>query len=137
MEIPSDIKKYLKNGKRLSYGARALIKGGLQSMPSMEFPGGYLIGDNAGTLNFSKIKGSHTAMKSGIEAAKVINSNLNGEQKNFDEHLKTTWLYKELYQSETLVHSSINLEVSLAQLLMQLINLFSRKFTIYIKPPYP
>jgi electron-transferring-flavoprotein dehydrogenase len=94
-----DIKKYLKNGKRLSYGARALIKGGLQSMPSMEFPGGYLIGDNAGTLNFSKIKGSHTAMKSGIEAAKVINSNLNGEQKNFDEHLKTTWLYKELYQS--------------------------------------
>ena len=92
-------KKYLKNGKRLSYGARALIKGGLQSMPSMEFPGGYLIGDNAGTLNFSKIKGSHTAMKSGIEAAKVINSNLNGEQKNFDEHLKTTWLYKELYQS--------------------------------------
>ena len=94
-----DIKKYLKNGKRLSYGARALIKGGLQSMPSMEFPGGYLIGDNAGTLNFSKIKGSHTAMKSGIEAAKVINSNMNGEQKNFDEHLKTTWLYKELYQS--------------------------------------
>ena len=94
-----DIKKYLKNGKRLSYGARALIKGGLQSMPSMEFPGGYLIGDNAGTLNFSKIKGSHTAMKSGIEAARVINSNLNGEQKNFDEHLKTTWLYKELYQS--------------------------------------
>ena len=94
-----DIKKYLKNGKRLSYGARALIKGGLQSMPSMEFPGGYLIGDNAGTLNFSKIKGSHTAMKSGIEAAKVINSNLNGEQKNFDEHLKSTWLYKELYQS--------------------------------------
>ena len=94
-----DIKKYLKNGKRLSYGARALIKGGLKSMPSMEFPGGYLIGDNAGTLNFSKIKGSHTAMKSGIEAAKVINSNLNGEQKNFDEHLKTTWLYKELYQS--------------------------------------
>ena len=51
-----DIKKYLKNGKRLSYGARALIKGGLQSMPSMEFPRGYLIGDNAGTLNFSKIK---------------------------------------------------------------------------------
>jgi len=94
-----DIKKYLKNGKRLSYGARALIKGGLQSMPSMEFPGGYLIGDNAGTLNFSKIKGSHTAMKSGIEAAKVINSNLNGEQKKVDEHLKTTWLYKELYQS--------------------------------------
>ena len=75
------IKKYLKEWRRISYGARALIKGGLQSLPSMEFPGGYLIGCNAGTLNFSKIKGSHTAMKSGIEAAKVIASNIEGEQK--------------------------------------------------------
>ncbi len=94
-----DIKKYLDNGKRLSYGARALIKGGLQSMPSMEFPGGFLVGDNAGTLNFSKIKGSHTAMKSGIEAAKVIHSNLKGNTKDFNEHLKSTWLYEELYKS--------------------------------------
>ena len=56
------IKKYLEGGERLSYGARALIKGGLQSLPSMEFPGGLLVGDNAGTLVFSKIKGSHTAL---------------------------------------------------------------------------
>jgi len=52
----SGVKKYLKNGKRLTYGARALIKGGLQSLPSMEFEGGYIIGCNAGTMNFSKIK---------------------------------------------------------------------------------
>ena len=93
------IKKYLKNGKRLSYGARALIKGGLQSLPSMEFPGGYLVGCNAGTMNFSKIKGSHTAMKSGIEAAKVIASNIEGNTKSLDEEVKKSWLYTELYKS--------------------------------------
>ena len=93
------IKKYLKNGKRLAYGARALIKGGLQSLPSMEFPGGYLIGDNAGTLNFSKIKGSHTAMKSGIEAADVITGNIQGENLSLNEGIKKSWLYDELHKS--------------------------------------
>ena len=93
------IKKYLKKGKRLSYGARALKKGGLQSLPSMDFPGGHLIGCNAGTLNFSKIKGSHTAMKSGIEAAKVISEKIDGKDVTLDKQLKETWLYKELYKS--------------------------------------
>ena len=93
------IKKYLKNGKRLAYGARALIKGGLQSLPSMEFPGGYLVGDNAGTLNFSKIKGSHTAMKSGIEAADVITGNMQGESLSLNESIKKSWLYNELHKS--------------------------------------
>jgi len=64
--------KVLKGGKRVSYGARAIAKGGLQSLPKMHFPGGLLIGCNAGTLNFAKIKGSHTAMKSGMLAADVI-----------------------------------------------------------------
>ena len=95
----SGVKKYLKNGKRLTYGARALIKGGLQSLPSMEFEGGYIIGCNAGTMNFSKIKGSHTAMKSGIEVAKVIASNIQGEKKSLDDEIKNTWLYTELYKS--------------------------------------
>ena len=93
------IKQYLKDGKRLAYGARALIKGGLQSLPSMEFPGGYLIGDNAGTLNFSKIKGSHTAMKSGIEAADVITGNIQGENLSLNEGIKKSWLYDELHKS--------------------------------------
>ena len=95
----ANVKKYLKNGKRLSYGARALIKGGLQSLPSMEFPGGYIVGCNAGTMNFSKIKGSHTAMKSGMEAAKVIAANINGENKSLDTEIKNSWLYTELYKS--------------------------------------
>lgn len=66
------IKKYIKDGKRISYGARALIKGGLNSLPKMTFPGGLLIGCDAGTMNAAKIKGSHTAMKSGIIAAETL-----------------------------------------------------------------
>ena len=68
-------------------------------MPSMDFPGGYLVGDNAGTLNFSKIKGTHTAMKSGMDAAEVILANIKGETKSLDEKIKKSWLYEELYKS--------------------------------------
>jgi len=94
------IKKYLKDGERISYGARALIKGGLQSLPKMEFPGGLLVGDNAGTLNFSKIKGSHTAMKSGILAGEHIFDSLqNNATKTFDEMINNSWIYDELYKS--------------------------------------
>ncbi len=64
--------QFLRGGSRISYGARAIAKGGLQSLPKMHFPGGLLIGCDAGTLNFAKIKGSHTAMKSGILAAETI-----------------------------------------------------------------
>ena len=96
----SSIKHYLEGGERISYGARALIKGGLQSLPSMEFPGGLLVGDNAGTLNFSKIKGSHTAMKSGILAAEAIHKNINSNDNlNFDKLVHSSWIYKELYKS--------------------------------------
>jgi electron-transferring-flavoprotein dehydrogenase len=74
-------KKYLEGGKRISYGARAITKGGIQALPRMHFPGGLLIGCDAGTLNFAKIKGSHTAMKSGILAAETIVAQLT---KGFD-----------------------------------------------------
>ena len=60
------LKQYLEGGKRISYGARAICKGGLNSLPKMVFKGGALIGCDLGTLNFAKIKGSHTAMKSGM-----------------------------------------------------------------------
>ena len=96
------IKKYLEGAERRSYGARALIKGGLQSLPKMEFPGGLLIGDNAGTLNFSKIKGSHTAMKSGLIAGEHIYQNLNNDIStgiSYDDKVHDSWLYKELYKS--------------------------------------
>ena len=94
------IRKYLEGGERLTYGARALIKGGLQSLPSMEFPGGVLVGDNAGTLVFSKIKGSHTAMKSGMLAAETIFKNIDTEgDLKFDELVQSSWIQTELYKS--------------------------------------
>ena len=97
-----EIAKHLKGGERLTYGARALLKGGLQSQPKMSFPGGLLIGDDAGTLNFAKIKGSHTAMKSGMVAAETVAQALAAEQQNTDLQeyaaaYKASWAYKELH----------------------------------------
>lgn len=66
------IAQYLSGGKRVSYGARAIAKGGLNSLPKMTMPGGLLIGCDAGTLNTAKIKGNHAAMKSGLIAAETI-----------------------------------------------------------------
>lgn len=97
------ISQYLKGGERISYGARALVKGGLQSLPKMVFPGGLLVGDNAGTLNFAKIKGIHTAMKSGMVAAESVAVAI-GENRQHDdlpeyqEAYKASWAYKELKQ---------------------------------------
>ena len=97
------IKQYLEGGERISYGARALTKGGLQSQPKMAFPGGLLIGDNAGTLNFAKIKGTHTAMKSGMVAAETIMAAFGGNRANdelteYDANYKGSWAYRELHQ---------------------------------------
>lgn len=97
------IKKYLQGGERITYGARAITKGGLQSQPKMSFPGGLLIGDDAGTLNFAKIKGSHTAMKSGMIAAETVCDALNQFQSNtdlttFSAIYRDSWAYKELHQ---------------------------------------
>ena len=93
------ISKFLKNGKRISYGARALIEGGLQSLPTMHMPGCLLVGCDAGTLNMPKIKGSHTAMKSGILAAETINEFFknNTPLSSYENRFKNSWLYKELY----------------------------------------
>ncbi len=97
------IKKHLEGGERLTYGARAIVKGGLQSQPKMSFPGGILIGDDAGTLNFAKIKGSHTAMKSGMIAAETVSAALEKGENNTDLQdyalaYKNSWAYKELYK---------------------------------------
>ena len=96
------IKQYLEGGERIAYGARALVKGGLQSLPKMTLPGAILIGDNAGTLNFAKIKGTHTAMKSGMIAAESLVQALNSGRANDDVSEYTvayerSWAYKELY----------------------------------------
>jgi electron-transferring-flavoprotein dehydrogenase len=96
------ISKYLQGGERIAYGARAICKGGLQSQPEMVFPGGMLLGDNAGTLNFAKIKGSHTAMKSGMLAAEVVNDAISADKQHdrldaFSEKYKTSWAWQELH----------------------------------------
>ncbi|MGK9064993.1 electron transfer flavoprotein-ubiquinone oxidoreductase [Stutzerimonas chloritidismutans] len=99
------IKQYLEGGKRVSYGARAIAKGGINSLPKMVFNGGALIGCDAGTLNFAKIKGSHTAMKSGMLAAEAAADALfagregGDELTGYEEGFKASWLYEELYKS--------------------------------------
>ena len=97
-------KNTLEGGERIAYGARAIAKGGLHSLPKMHFPGGLLVGCDAGTLNFAKIKGNHTAMKSGMIAAEVIFKALQNDLANTDltqytAEFKKSWVYKELYQS--------------------------------------
>ncbi|MDH1440349.1 electron transfer flavoprotein-ubiquinone oxidoreductase [Pseudomonas sp. GD03721] len=99
------IAQYLEGGKRVAYGARAICKGGLNSLPKMVFPGGALIGCDLGTLNFAKIKGSHTAMKSGMLAAEAIAEALaagregGDELTNYVDGFKASWLYDELFRS--------------------------------------
>ena len=73
------IRPFFEGGRRIAYGARALNEGGFQSIPRLDFPGGALIGDAAGFLNVPKIKGSHTAMKSGMVAAETVFRRLSGE----------------------------------------------------------
>ena len=102
LKLHPEIKKHLEGGKRVAYGARAITKGGFNSLPKMSFPGGLLLGCDAGTLNSSKIKGSHTAMKSGLLGAEAVFEALkdgkSGEEiTSFEERFKDSWLYKELY----------------------------------------
>ncbi len=96
------IRRHLEGGKRIAYGARAIVKGGLQSQPKMSFPGGLLIGDDAGTLNFAKIKGSHTAMKSGMVAAEVVVQALGAGRGGDELHeyaaaYENSWAWRELH----------------------------------------
>lgn len=96
------IRQYIEGGERIAYGARAIVKGGLQSQPRMSFPGGLLIGDDAGTLNFAKIKGSHTAMKSGMIAAEVVAAALAGERSGeelteYATAYENSWAWQELH----------------------------------------
>jgi electron-transferring-flavoprotein dehydrogenase len=99
-----EIRKVFEGGRRIAYGARALNEGGFQSLPKLSFPGGVLIGDTAGFLNVPKVKGTHMAMKSGIEAAEALFAHLTVEGQTghevlgYAERLKQSWLWDELYQ---------------------------------------
>jgi electron-transferring-flavoprotein dehydrogenase len=100
------IRPYFEGGRRIAYGARAINEGGFQSIPKLTFPGGALIGDTAGFLNVPKIKGTHTAMKSGMTAAEaVFDALISGamaekpiEITAYPEKLKQSWLWDELYK---------------------------------------
>jgi len=94
------IRNILEGGKRLSYGARALTKGGLNSLPKLTFPGGVLVGDDAGFLNPAKIKGTHTAMKSGMLAAEAIfeaisDNRFHDEATAYTAKFKDSWLFED------------------------------------------
>ncbi|OUL94338.1 NAD(P)/FAD-dependent oxidoreductase, partial [Paraburkholderia hospita] len=97
-----EIRKFLEGGKRVSYGARAITAGGLLSLPKLAFPGGALVGDDAGFLNASRIKGSHAAIKTGMLAADaafdaVQAGRHSDELTAYPESFKTSWLHTELY----------------------------------------
>ena len=99
------IAQYLEGGKRVSYGARAMAKGGFNSLPKMSMPGAVLVGCDAGTINFAKIKGNHTAMKSGMLAAESIFEAIaagdEGGQDltSYTDKYQNSWLYEELYNT--------------------------------------
>ena len=98
------IRTFFEGGKRLAYGARAIAAGGLQSLPKLIFPGGALIGDNAGFLNASRIKGSHAAIKSGMLAAEaaydaVAAGRTSDTLDTYPQAFRGSWLYDELYKA--------------------------------------
>jgi len=109
------IRQYLEGGKRIAYGARAVNKGGLQSLPKLGFPGGMLVGCDAGFLNGVKIKGAHTAIKTGMLAAESVHKALSSgdtgqsELGDYEQNVKASWVYKEL-------HSGRNFGPALAKL---------------------
>ncbi len=96
------IRQILQGGQRISYGARALVEGGIQALPKLTFPGGLLVGDSAGFLNVAQIKGSHNAIKSGILAADSIVQSIKSEQaieaQHYSAQVKSSWLWKDLYK---------------------------------------
>ena len=101
------IRPTFQNGRRIAYGARAISEGGIQSLPKLTFPGGLLVGDTAGFLNVPKIKGTHTAMKSGMTAAEAIFDALRdgsspSEIADYRSRLEATWVWDELHRVRNL-----------------------------------
>lgn len=98
----SSISPLLEKGRRIAYGGRTLIEGGLQSLPKLTFPGGLIVGDAAGFLNVPKIKGIHTSMKSAMIAADslfpLLQTSTSDECIDYPKNLKSSWLWEELYK---------------------------------------
>ncbi len=99
-----EIRGFFEGGRRIAYGARAITAGGLQSLPRLTFPGGLLAGDDAGFLNASRIKGTHTAMKSGMLAAESVFAALEAGREGdevaaYPEAFEKSWLHEELHRA--------------------------------------
>ena len=95
------MRPHFEGGRRIAYGARAISEGGIQSLPKLTFPGGCLVGDTAGFLNVPKIKGTHTAMKSGMLAAEAValclaDESNPAEPATYEEAFRESWLHDEL-----------------------------------------
>tara|TARA_B100001750_G_scaffold237463_1_gene242619 strand:- start:2276 stop:3898 length:1623 start_codon:yes stop_codon:yes gene_type:complete len=103
-KLHPSVKPLLEGGKRIAYGARALVEGGYQSLPKLTFQGGMLIGDTAGFLNVPKIKGNHCAMKTGMLAAETVfeamkQGEITGQELTaYTDKFKASWVHKELYK---------------------------------------
>ena len=96
-----DVAPYFEGGKRIAYGARAIVKGGVQSLPKLAFPGGVLIGDSAGFVNQARIKGSHNAIKTGMMGAEAVAAAIaagrsGDEVAEYEAAYKKSWVAKEL-----------------------------------------
>ncbi|NVN12095.1 electron transfer flavoprotein-ubiquinone oxidoreductase [Nguyenibacter vanlangensis] len=99
LKLHPSFRPYFEGGRRIAYGARALSEGGIQSIPRLSFPGGALVGDTAGFLNVPKIKGTHTAMKSGMLAAEAVAEAMAGgraEPASYTARVRSSWLWEEL-----------------------------------------
>ena len=96
-----EVRKHLEGGKRIAYGARAITKGGVQSLPKLSFPGGVLIGDSAGFVNQARIKGSHSAVKTGMLGAEcvyeAVTAGRSGDEVSaYEAAYQNSWVAKEL-----------------------------------------
>ena len=97
------VRRFLEGGERIAYGARAVNKGGLQSLPKLAFPGGLLVGCGAGFLNNVKIKGAHTALKTGMLAAEAVQRALaagdtgQSDLTGYEDAVRASWVHRELY----------------------------------------
>ena len=97
------VRRVLRDGRRVAFGAKTLSEGGLQSMPRLAFPGGVLVGDGAGFLDMPRIKGTHTAMKSGMLAADALydflNAGTGGICEAYPQAVRASWVWRDLYRS--------------------------------------
>ena len=104
LKTHASLRPFLEGGKRIAYGARTVTAGGLQSLPKLVFPGGALIGDDAGFLNAARIKGSHGAIKSGMLAAEacfdaIADGRQGDELTAYPEAFRNSWLFEELHKA--------------------------------------